>query len=285
MNKHARLGWTAFSAQICAGFALAAMLAMGCSDGGGGSGGSTSSGGNGGTNATGGTGGTTTGGTGGASAATCESVMPNRFSVRMALHEEGQPPVLPDNVGPPVTTSMSGTVTAAASGPLPEECDYIPVGSAGAWLTFSDADGKNWNLCYTGTNAFWPVQVGDAIDLELTIAPGYLAGFSYELTLRKAGALMLLALEDNSGMLTPPSEITVGNGEEVCVTEGDFTCTEHGFKAAASSADGDQAEILPGETGIVGGFQVHVGEWSDVHDGGGCEAGPKLHHLFAVPAP
>ncbi len=128
-----------------------------------------------------------------------------------------------------------------------------------------------------------PVVAGDAVDLTFDTAWGGLGIPSFALTVRKQTELMLLAFEETFGNLTLPPEISVTDGEEVCITNGDFTCTTHGYRAVVS-ASGEQADVLPGGTVMVGGYNVHVGRWDTVTDGGGCDAARPEHYLFAVPA-
>lgn len=286
MNNDERLGWMALSARLCAASALAAMLAIGCEDGQGGSGGSGgTTGGSGGTTSTGGTGGTggTTGGSGGSALPTCESVLTSTYNVTMGIRETGKPWTPPDPGGPPSTLSVSGTVTDTGNGPIPEDCGYTPAGAEGAWLSVVDANGKSWTACYAGPDASMPVVAGDAVDLTFDTAWGGLGIPSFALTVRKQTELVLLAFEETFGNLTLPPEISVTDGEEVCITNGNFTCTTHGYRAVVSASD-EQADVLPGGTVMVGGYDVHVGRWDTVADGGGCDAGSTEHYLFAVPA-
>ncbi|MFO0592493.1 MAG: hypothetical protein U0441_33425 [Polyangiaceae bacterium] len=269
MNSIARFGWMALSARLGAASALAGVLAIGCTSGDGGSGG------------TGGAGGT--GGTGGSTEVTCQSAVPSQYYVSTAIHETGVAWKAPDYTDPPSTLTVSGTVADVGSGAIPEDCAYDKKGTAGAWLSVVDADGKSWTACYTATGAFMPVQSGDAVDLTFESVPAGLGGISYALTLRRAGALMLYVLEDGMKSFTLPEEISIADGDEVCVTEDEYNCTRNVHRAVVTSG-GDSAPILPGESYMVGGYNIHVGRWEDV-GGPACDAGIVLHEAFVVPAP
>lgn len=292
MNNDGRLGWMAIGARLCAVSALVGVFAIGCTNGDGGSGGSTASGGAGGTTSsggntsTGGSGGSTSvgGDNGGAGPSACELAMPNRFWVGMDVHETGKAWVPPNPAEPASTLSWSGTVTSTGVGISTENCGFTPPGANGAWLSLVDADGKSWTACYLAPDASMPVQTGDAVDLSLQMVPGYLNGLSLALTVRKDGALRLLVHRDNNSVLSLPDEINVVDGEEICQVEDEYSCLNIGHRAVVS-AGGAQETLLPGETGIVGAYEVHLGWWDDVEANLSCEAGNTNHQLFVVPVP
>ncbi|MFO0592494.1 MAG: hypothetical protein U0441_33430 [Polyangiaceae bacterium] len=289
MNDTTRLGWKAFSARLCATSALAAVLATGCSDGGGGSGGggSTSSGG---TTASGGTGGATagsggtTGGTGGTGGAlpTCDETQTNLFHVTMGFQETGTP-WSPPEPGPATSVTVSGTVSDVGIGPLPVNCGSLAKGASGLWLSVVDADGKSWTACYNAPGASMPVASGDVIDVTYDTATGGLGSYSLALTVRKQSALVLLAFQDSYNDLTLPPEISIENGEQVCVGGMDSYCVLHGYKAVVT-VGGEQSEMLGGDTSTVGAYDIHLGRWNTVAQTGVCDGPASEHELFAVPA-
>lgn len=289
MNKHARLGWTTCSARLCAAASLAALFALGCSDGNGGSGGSTSTGGAGGTTgATGGTGGTggaggSTGGAGGSTLPTCESLQIPTYHVNVALHETQKPWKEPQP-GSPSTFTVSGTVDGVGSGPLAQSCGHASAGTDGAWISIIDANGTSWRACYAGPGASMPVVVSDVVDITLNVAWYGFGSASSSLTVRKQDALMLFALEDESSDLTPPPEISIVNGEKVCDGGDASYCSMDGYIAVVT-VGGEQSEMTAGNTSMIGGYNIHLGSWGSAKYMLVCDGPVSEHYLFAVPAP
>lgn len=285
MNNAPRLGWMVLSTRFFAAFALTALLAAGCSDGGGGSGGSTSTGGTGGTTdgtggTTGGTGGTggTTGGTGG-TLPSCDSLQPAAYQVRTVLHENQKPWTNPDPADPPKVT-VSGTVDATGMGSLTLDCGSL-AGKVGALLSIVDANGTSWTACYTGPDATMPLALGDVVDITLETAWYGFGNPSFSLTVRKQGALMVFALDDESNDLTPPPEISIASGEKVCDGGDASYCAMDGYVAVVT-VGGEQSELTAGSSSMVGDYDVHLGTWGVARDMLVCDGPLSAHYLFAV---
>ncbi|MFO0592495.1 MAG: hypothetical protein U0441_33435 [Polyangiaceae bacterium] len=296
MNHPARLGSLAFSARLSATFALAALLAVGCTTTiRGGSGGDSSSGGVAGSTATGGTGGSsasggaTTTSVGGSTISTstlpsCDNFLGSEFGVGFTLHETGILPDPPLPGSPNILLSASGTVTSVGSGAEWADCGTIPPDYVGNWASFTDASGKSWTICFIAPDASWSIGVGDSIQATMNIAVGYYEPNSADMTVRKGGALAFFGVANTGGTIPWPQEVSISNGDPFCFNESWDSCAKTGYNAVVSSG-GATVTIFPGNTSTVGGFLVGVGQWKEITDGGSCDLGSARRGVFVVPAP
>lgn len=268
---------------VCA--AAAALFVAGCGGGDGGSGGTGgSTGGTGGvTGGTGGTGGVTggtggvTGGTGGVP--TCADAMLGGFDVETGLF---------DGVSPDAASFagvVTGTVTDAGSGALPVDCSEAVAGKQGAWVVFEDADAKSWTACYTGEGASMPIEIGEEITAERKWLEGYFSAASSLLTIKRGGALVVLALTQARDPFDWHEDaITLADGDLLCSTDGGGGCGVEGYELRVLVEEAETS-LAPGETGTVPGFEVHAGYWEHYVDGGGCDAGQYTRDAFVIAKP
>lgn len=178
---------------------------------------------------------------------------------------------------------VTGTVTGVGLGMSPSNL----CGAGAAWVSIdATGGGGEWLACFTVPDFEIALSMGDAVELKRFVGAADIDPPSFRTTLRAGGQLVIDVEElTNAKDLALPDGITLANGDLLCESpplEGG--CGRNRYLATISLGS-ESVEIPPGESGVVGGYRVDVGQNDDITSGGGCDSGSANIVIAVLPAP
>jgi hypothetical protein len=161
-----------------------------------------------------------------------------------------------------VRGTLNGTLEATGSG-FPDSAAQemldppVPEGRSWSWFMFRDDQGDLWTFAFTDLDVGFGAAEGSAVGVEVAIGFPPDAPSSPRLTITSGGEPVFYYAIENAGLSEPsslPFEIVVARGGTTCRWADD--CSDWKAQALHVEAAGESAEIAPGTTAIVGGYEV-----------------------------
>ena len=147
-----------------------------------------------------------------------------------------------------------------------------------------DGTGVEWVASFAIDGVTLPVTGGDQVELDYLSQGGDIDPPTIEITLTKAGALVVYHGHSTGNLLTLPGGLVASSAEALCVDGAGDQCAFES-QALTVTAPGGSVKMKPGESATVGDYRVVLGANGAVHSDGMCDEGSSLRRLAVVPAP